>query len=688
MKTKLSIIAIVALSAWGAEGTVQTVEITAFQDKMEKAGKVKNIVEKTEVISHAKMEKEQSVTLIEAIEKSPGVSVTTNCSMCGIKRVMLNGMKGEHTTVLEDGVPFHSTVSSYYGMDAVGTGDVEAIEVARGSGASLTAPEAIGGTVNIVSRRAKKNGAEFDMAVGEQGYKQGSFVGEAITQDKKTGVILSGTYSNYDQYDQDKNGVNEAPKLENQNFSIKAFHQLSDKDLLDVKLTHSFSRVYGGPMVGKSYAFSSGDTPTFIGGDVRNNYDLTQAMGTLEKIDTIRDQVIAKWTHVGDKATIQSTLAYADARQNSTYEGLDYNNKDKTLFGEVKISQPFSDTHFLTYGFDAKTETMRAQSSVFERLVNPLPKDDFDYSSKALFIHDAWAIGERTELNVALRGAKITTNFKGSTTTSNEIDESFVVPRLHLRHNHTSALTSRFSAGQGYRSPLTFFESEHGLLDNGFRVDITKIERSNNYTYALSYDKGPLSVTGSFAYSQVKNMAHIEHDGSTNVLVNYADTVGVRNGDIVATYAITPTLSVSGAYEKYSYDHDYKQLLYIAAIENRARFMVDWDVDGWDIMAQATWIGSRNLAPYGYADRFNDVAQTSEKSTKAPSYTTVDLKISKEIDKTWSVYAGVKNLFDYTQTSKDSPLFYDNGSPAGYDVGHIWGPLRGRMAYTGIKAKF
>ena len=681
------ITALTMMTSLHGEDRLETVRVESLQEMIEQKGKVKDVVEKTEVISHKEIEKQQAVTLIEAIEKSPGVAVTTNCSMCGIKRVMLNGMKGEHTTVLADGVPFHSTVSSYYGMDAQGTSDVESIEIARGSGASLTAPEAIGGTLNIVSRRAKKNGAEFDFSVGEQGYKNGSFIAEGITKDKKTGIILSGSYSHYDQYDQDKNGVNEAPKLENQSFSLKAFHQLTPKDLLDLKLSHSFSRVYGGPMLAKGEAITTGHTLTFIGNDVRNAYDLTQAMGIFEKIDTIRDEMIGKWTHVGDAATIQTTVAYADARQNSMYEGTDYNNKDKTFFADIKVSQPWNDDHFLTYGIDVKRELMKASSSKFVATPNSTGHDDFLYSSYGLYLQDTWTINDRTELNMALRGTKITTNFTGQLTKGNEIDETIVVPRLHLRYNHTPSLTSRFSAGQGYRSPLTFFESEHGLLDNGFRVDINKIEKATNATYALSYDKGALSVTTSFAYSQVKNMAHIVEDGSgTMILVNDHNTVSVRNGDIVAGYAITPTLSVSGGYEQYSYDTDYKQLLYIAAVEKRARVMVDWDVEGWDIVTQATWTGSRNLEPYGYTNRYNDIAQTSAKSTKAPSFTTIDLKVSRELSKTWTLYAGVKNLLDYTQTSKESPLFYD---PSGnYDVGHIWGPLRGRMSYVGLKASF
>lgn len=668
-----------------AEEVLDKIKVESLYEKIQKEGRVKDVVEKTEVISKEQMQKQQSISLVEAIEKSPGVSVTTNCSMCGIKRVMLNGMKGEHTTVLSDGIPFNSTVSSYYGMDAIGTSDIENIEIARGSGASLTAPEAIGGTVNIVSRRAKKNALEFDVAGGEQGYKFGSFSAEAITEDKKTGVIVSGLYSNYDQYDQDKNGVNEAPTLENNVFSIKLTQELTDKDLLDLKISHSDSDVYGGPMVDQSYANANSNAePSFVGGDVNNAYN-GDPMGTMEAIKTIRNEYSAKWTHLENAYTAQTTLAFADAEQDSMYEGFDYNNKDNTFFTDVKISQPINDEHFLTYGVDAKTEIMKASSSYFS---DPAyVKDDFDYAAYGLYIQDTWSINDKTELNMALRGAKILTDFKGQSAEKNEIDKTIVMPRAHLRYNHDEYTVSRLSAGQGYRSPLTFFESEHGIIgEEGFAVDIDKLEKSDNISYALSYDKDRLSATGSTAYTKLKDMAYIDTSTAKPTLKNSDKDVAVKSADIIIGYAVTPEVTISGGYEQYWYDKEYKNLLSIAAVEKRAHFMIDYENNGWNAMAQATWTGSRDMESYGYGDRYNDAGSTDPKSTKAPSFTTVDLKVSKDITKVFSVYAGVKNLFDYTQTQKESPLFYD--ADAGYDVGHIWGPLRGRMSYAGIKAKF
>jgi outer membrane receptor for ferrienterochelin and colicins len=690
MKIKVSIVASLALVGMlQAQEVLETIEINSEVEQKRTLGQFKDIVEKTEVISKKQMEREQAVTLIEAIEKSPGVSVTTNCSMCGIKRVMLNGMKGEHSTVLSDGVPFNSTVSSYYGMDALGVSDVESIEIARGSGAALTAPEAIGGTINIISKKASKNGVEFDFAVGEQGYQLGSIVGEGLSDDKKTGIVVSATYSNYDQYDYDNNGVNEAPKLENQSVSIRLTHELTDQDELDFKVRHSDSYVYGGPMTSEtnviaSFGASGTANPSFVDGDVRKQYN-GDPMGTMESITTTRQEATARWTHTGNSATIQSTLAYADARQESMYEGLDYDNIDKTYFADIKVMQLLGESHILTYGADFKREDMKAESSAFTNW--GIEKDDFLYNSYALYVQDSWMMSDKAELKVALRGAKITTDFTGQRAKGNEIDETLLLPRVHFRYDHTHELISRFSAGQGYRSPLTFFESEHGLIGpDGFGVEVDEIERSNNAMYTLAYEGDFVSFSGSGSYTEVKNLAYIDDSGSRPILKSSKETVGITSADAVVGYALSPEWSVSGGYEQYWYDREYKELLYIAAVEKQARAMINYEGHGYDAMLSATWTASRDLEPYGYGDRYNDVAATAPKSTKAPSFTTVDFKISKQINKNFSLYAGVKNLFDYVQTDKESPLMYDAAGE--YDVGHIWGPLRGRMTYAGINGKF
>lgn len=651
-------------------------------------GLLKDLVEKTEVIDKKEIEHTHSATLAEAIEKEVGISVVTGDSLCGLKRVQINGLKGEHTTVLVDGIPFNSTVSSFYGMDAIGTADIQSIEIARGSGMSLTAPEAIGGTINIIPRKPRKSGVEIDASMGTLGTKNYSFLGETMTADKKTGILVSASYHNQDQVDNDHNGVSESPSLENQSLSLMLTHEFSPYDSIELKASHFTSKAFGGPMVSETAAiagYTGATAITFAGGNINNSL-VSEAMSVVERANTTRDEIYLKQRHTLNSAmNLQTTLAYAEQLLDGLYEGADYLNTDKTYFGDIKIDHALNNNHFLTYGVDAKIETARSQSQKFF-VTDGRAKDDFDYTALGLYAQDSWVIDPKNELTFALRGAKLTTDWRDQKEKGNEIDETLLVPRLHWRHNHTNEITSRLSAGMGYRAPLTFFESEHGLLDNGFAVAITELETSKGATYSLSYDAHGLSVTASAAYTRVKNIAYVDDSTSTLTLRNSPETVSVRNGDIAVGYEVIEGLNLSGAYEMYRYDNAYKSRLNLAAIERRARFSVDYDVNGWELYTEAVWVGARDLAPYGYSDRSNDTPANSSKLTTSPAFTTVDLKISKKLNQNFSVYAGAKNLFDYVQTDTESPLFYDgNGDP---DANHIWGPLRGRMAYFGVKATF
>jgi outer membrane receptor for ferrienterochelin and colicins len=649
---------------------------------------LQDTVEKTEMISKKTITQNQAATLTQAIGKQPGVNVETGCSVCGMKRVQLNGLTGNETTVLVDGIPFNSTVSSYYGADAVSTEDIGGIQITRGAGASLIAPEAIGGTINIIPLRPYKNGLTFDVSVGTLGTRSEAVMGQAITADRKTGVLIAATDYQQDQVDGDHNGVSESPAMKNQSISIMMTHRFSAYDSIDIRGAHFTSNVKGGTMVPENQAIAHGNNGNsdFDGGDVNNPY-IGDPINMMEVIDTTRDEIYAKEHHViNDRISLQTTLAYAQQQQNSLYEGADYSNTDKTYFGDMKFDHALNDDHFLTYGIDAKVENARSQSYYYY-VLNGMPNDDFNYNAYGIYGQDAWSIDDANQLTVALRVEHIMTVWLEAAG-GNTIDEWLPVPRVLFRHDHNDHLTSRLSWGLGYRPPLSFFESDHGVLDDGFVMDITSVETSNGANYSLAYNDTALSVVASAAYTQVKNLAYVDDSGSVPVMRNATGTVDVAEADITADYTLTDNLSVTGSYEYYRYNDVYKSLMTLAPVEQRARLSLDYTRAGWDAYADATWVGSRNLAQYGYDgyNVWNGTTASDHKNQTAPAFVTADVKISKQVSRHFSLYAGAKNLFDYTQIAKQSPLFYDaNGN---FDTTYIWGPLRGRMLYAGLKATF
>jgi outer membrane receptor protein involved in Fe transport len=68
----------------------------------------------------------------------------------------------------------------------------------------------------------------------------------------------------------------------------------------------------------------------------------------------------------------------------------------------------------------------------------------------------------------------------------------------------------------------------------------------------------------------------------------------------------------------------------------------------------------------------------------------MDFRLARYVGDNLSVYVGANNLFDYTQAGdEDTPLHWVSTDPADrFDVAYIYGPLRGRELYGGIKYEF
>ena len=109
-------------------------------------GALRDELVKTETISEKAIERSGATNVNEALDKNPGIAVQVECSICNVRNVLLNNLPGRYTTLLIDGIPIYSSVSSAYGLDSVSVWGIERIDVARGAGASLIAPEALAGT--------------------------------------------------------------------------------------------------------------------------------------------------------------------------------------------------------------------------------------------------------------------------------------------------------------------------------------------------------------------------------------------------------------------------------------------------------------------------------------------------------------------------------------------------------------
>ncbi len=695
------------------EAQENQIEIIGVSERLAKKGRLADVIEKTELIDEKAIEQKQALNLADAIENEPGIKVNNECSMCGMKRVMINGLKGEHTTLLVDGVPMHSVVSSYYGIDAITSAGIEQIEVARGAGASLIAPEAMGGTINIVTKNATKNSLAINAGMHDDGDRQINIVATAISEDKRTGLTAAAQFSEIDQYDGDDNGISESPGMTNQSVMLKIKQEISQNDAIEIKTSLFDSDVFGGPMntslVQVLLSEQNGATDAgsfFQNGDVRQTY-LGQPWETTETIITNRQELMARWIHEVDfNNHFEWTTSLVDHEQDSYYESFDYANTDRIIFSDFKWTSVQNTDWLTTFGIDARQEKMRSQSKKLAefQLTDPsILGDSFDYRTQGLYWQNTIYSSNNIEWNFAIRYDQINANWIEQLQQKDELSEKMFSPRFHLRIDHNEQWTSRFSAGRGYRAPLTFFESDHGILEDGFDIRINQLEKANSYNYAISYAGEQLDLTASLAHSDIKHLAFIDTDSfSRATLINSDNRFKVSTFDIVYGYDVTESWQLTGAFEWYVMDDNYKATFGVVPVEERIKFASNYQVNDWEMYFDITWVGSRDLNEYGYADRFNvyldlngnnlvDPGELQDaKPTHAKAFTLVNARFTYNINKHYTLFFGAKNLLDFSQVSDmDSPLFWadDNGEPA-YDVAHIYGPLRGREIYLGIKLDY
>lgn len=119
------------------------------------------------VIDRQTIEERGYTTLVEALSAVPGMTVVPSGGPGGPASVFMRGTNSNHVLVLRDGVPVsdpsYPTDAFNFGVDTLA--DVERIEVVRGPMSGLYGSGAVGGVINIITRKGE-SGTHGSVEVG------------------------------------------------------------------------------------------------------------------------------------------------------------------------------------------------------------------------------------------------------------------------------------------------------------------------------------------------------------------------------------------------------------------------------------------------------------------------------------------------------------------------------------------
>ena len=194
-----------------------------------------------EVYSKAFFKKNPTPSIFESLQNVNGVRPQLNCNVCNTGDIHINGLEGPYTFVLIDGMPIVSGLSTVYGLTGIPQALIERVEVVKGPASTLYGSEAVGGIINIITKKPSNSPMLFVDNFSSSWGEVNTDIGFKYNVSKKIQGLLGVNYFNYQNIIDNNNDNFTDLTLQNR---ISVFNKLTI-DQKDHKLfTIAFRYVY------------------------------------------------------------------------------------------------------------------------------------------------------------------------------------------------------------------------------------------------------------------------------------------------------------------------------------------------------------------------------------------------------------------------------------------------------------
>ncbi len=572
------------LPVWAQEGgSLAETVVTATRTKASQS----DLIADVKVIDRDTIEQSAGMSLVEIMRLHGGIQIASNGGVGKQASVFVRGTESRHVLLLIDGVRYGSATLGTPNWDNVPLAAIERIEVLRGPAASLYGSDALGGVVQIFTRRgenAQPASPYASVTLGSYGRKE---VGVGVSGGTEKVTYSFGVSS---LMERGFSATNAKETLNNHNPDRDGFEQRSLFASVRYRLTPTIE-------LGVNAMVSSGDNQ--IDSKLNNsaNFDVhglttTRASG----IDVVKN-----W-HAGGKTSLK--LNKADDLTRTLYRTATNVFDTRREQWALQHDEP-SALGTVTTGLEQSREAVSGTTSYVVR------ERDID----AFFVGIQGAAGaHRWQANIRRDD---NSQFGGATTGS-----------LGYGHQlHPDWLLSG-SVGTSFKAP-TFNQ----LYYPGYGNTALRPEKGRSREVSLKYGAGTDAVRLTYFKQDVRDF--ITSGASTGYIATNTDQVSIDGWSLEGSFVVEGW-KLSADLELLDARNQTPGASFGRKLRRRAdeqlTFSVERAVHGW-------WLGAHTVL---VSDRFEDEAN----SLRLPGYGTVSLTAEYQINPEWTWQLRLENLGD------------------------------------------
>lgn len=627
------------------------------------------------VVNPKTFENSAAVNPAGVLDFQPGSRVEYNCGNCGVPQLRINGLSGQYSQVLLDSRPLFSSLGMVYGLEQLPSSMIERVEVVRGGGSALFGSNAIGGTVNIITKEPTTSMLQLTNQTGLIGGSamdiNTSLNGSVISADHRSGAYLFSMLRNRDEYDRNGDNLSELPQLKSQTIGFRGFQKMGKRSKLTAEYhyIHEFRR--GGDN------FDNPPHEANLAEQLDHNingggltYDYSSANGRNHINIYTSAQHIGRSSYFG---TQMNPDAYGKTTDLTVNAGAQWTHNFNRLF-----FMPSTLTIGSDYSYNNLWDKMLGYNRDIKQVVNLV----------GLYVQNEWS-NEKLSLLIGGRLDK-----------HSMIDNLIFSPRANVRYAPNKNITLRASYALGYRAPQTYDEDLHvGAVGGEVALievsDDLKPEFSNTANLSFDYWGSAGSWQFNFLaegfYTDLSNVFALRekgHDEQGNLLLERINESGAVvtgiNAEFRAVLGDKLNIQAGFTYQKSNYKDAFKwsenpsitpQKRMFRAPDDYGYITVDYKpIKQLTFSATGTYTGKMLVQHYAGA-----IAEDREVLT--PRFFDLGLRAAYDFNVSnttkMQVSLSAKNIFDQYQKDLDFGVFKDSK--------FIYGPSLPRTYYIGLK---